>query len=365
MDYRILIDVMNTTHRAAVSQTHDVIKALLVSAKAEADQYSSYELLDDENARDRNEYKYYLAIYQTINTFLEQPRFVGDADDFHNLSVEFANNEDKDYACRILEIGIKCFPESVDLLADYLAYCNDISDISSEEITNEAEKYRCRLNSIPRQNWTWRGFLFPGIYLLEHLEGKAQHKLDKGSESTESMQSEIRNLISDYKRYLPMDERAYVLELRFMKWTGMTLEEQKKMLLQVIVGETPVKRVPRISFELAKIYFEEKDYPRVIEMLMRCLVDGFNDKFDNDIGEVYLMLGMSKISKYYSEYLSSSLYARDDPAKSEAVESIYADFAAYANSESYKRDILACLKILNLQTGVHNKYDITANVPID
>jgi hypothetical protein len=132
MDYRILIDTMVEMHRANVSQTHGVIKTLFRSAKEESGQYASYEFLDDDELINCNEYKYYSAIYKVVNTFLEQSRFIGVADDFHNLAVEFANNEEQDVACRILEIGIKCFPDNVDLLADYLAYCNGITDIESE-----------------------------------------------------------------------------------------------------------------------------------------------------------------------------------------------------------------------------------------
>jgi len=368
MDYRILIDAMRTTHRANVSQTNTVVRSLFASVKTEADLYSSYESIDDDEIQDRNEYKYYLAIYNVINAFLEQTRFIGDADDFHNLSVEFANNEDEDYACRILEVGLRCFPENVDLLADYLAYCNETSDVDHEERKKrieQAEEYRQKLNAIPRSSWGWRGFLFSITYLFEQIEGKAQEKLSTDSDGTLSVQDEIKSLISDYKKYIPMDERAFTLEYRLAKLSESSREKLKKILLVVANGETPVRRVPRIAFELAKLYFDEKDYPRTIEMLERCLVDGFSEKVDGEIGEVYLLLGMSKISKYYSDYQASTLLAEDDSEKKATVESIYSCFASYSNSDSHKRDILTLLKVFNIQTGVYNKYDMAANVPTD
>jgi hypothetical protein len=221
------------------------------------------------------------------------------------------------------------------------------------------------LNEIPRQNWNWRGFLFSGIYLLEHLEGKTQKKINGDLQDTELKKAEIKNLILDYKRYWPTDERAILLEYRFAKFSG-TAPEELTRLLESAIHDTPVRRTLRVAFKLAKIYFDKKKYRETVELLNRCLVDGVNNNDDNDPGEMYLLLAMSKLSKYYSDHIDSgSLFAEDDSAKRETVESIYSDFAAYSNSSAQKRDVLTWLKILNLQTGVHNKFDIAANVSTD
>jgi len=362
MDYRILIEIMKTTNRALVSQTYDTIRDLFNTAKQESIQYA----YDDEiDYKERLDYKHYTSIYNLANTLLEQKRFVGNANDFHNLSVEFANNNDQDYACRILEKGIMCFPTSVDLLADYLAYCNGVNTGMSDETREYAEKCRSSLSKIHIKKWNWRGFLFSITYLLEVYENSNQNYFSIAkTHYADSIDKEIEFLINAYKKYLPGDERAYVMEDRYLVITHDNAKEEmrKEILLPVIQGKTPVNRTTQVAFLLAKIYFDETKYSDTIDLLNSCMADINSDRPDYGINVIYNLLAFSRLSKYYYDYIETGLQADPNSSKEQEAKLIYRDFYSLSQIEPHNHQLLTLLKIFNLQTGISNDYEPEANV---
>ena len=105
-----------------------------------------------------------------------------DSDDFHNKAVDLARSSRYDEAVRMCQAGLKRFPEEIDLLADTVKYASKAGDMDT------AEAHFQKMLAIPRQRWNWRAYTFGFDYLVLHpLQNEAL----------------CRELIADYKRYIP------------------------------------------------------------------------------------------------------------------------------------------------------------------
>ncbi len=127
-------------------------------------------------------------------------RVIGSVDEFHNFAVNYAQTDDKQTACEILKLGLNLYPSSVDLLADFIQYG---VQCGREE---ECEKYFQKLQTIPKELWSWRGFDFSIDYLQNKLE-----RMNSKEEYT-SIRKDMLNLVASFREYMPFDERSYLAE---------------------------------------------------------------------------------------------------------------------------------------------------------
>lgn len=111
----------------------------------------------------------------------------GDQDDYHNLAAECARHSLYGLACKICEAGLVFFPESIDLLSDWIQHATAIGSmdvVAREPLT--------RLLAIDKTRWNWRAFDFTVDYYL-----------------AAGMFEEAENLADDFVLYCPYEERAY------------------------------------------------------------------------------------------------------------------------------------------------------------
>lgn len=127
----------------------------------------------------------------------------GDHGDYHNLAAECARHSLYDLACKICEAGLVFFPESIDLLSDWIQHATAIGSmdvVAKEPLT--------RLLSIDKTCWNWRAFDFTVDYYL-----------------AAGMFEEAESLADDFVLYCPYEERAYfcqaeVYQRRYAKEEG-------------------------------------------------------------------------------------------------------------------------------------------------
>lgn len=127
----------------------------------------------------------------------------GGQNDYHNLAAECARHCLYSLACKICEAGLVFFPESIDLLSDWIQHATAIGSI--DVVTEEP---LTRLLAIDKTRWNWRAFDFTVDYYL-----------------AAGMFEEAENLADDFVLYCPYEERAYycqakVYQRRYAKEEG-------------------------------------------------------------------------------------------------------------------------------------------------
>lgn len=116
-----------------------------------------------------------------------------DVDEVHNLGVKYAQQGNKRKARTVCLEGLERFPYSVDLLADAIEYCSDLGDLETA-----GRCYDTLRTKVPMARWNWRAFTFSAHYLLKR-DPLVNEK-------------EYQWILSQYKAWLPYDERSYLLE---------------------------------------------------------------------------------------------------------------------------------------------------------
>lgn len=116
-----------------------------------------------------------------------------DSDDYHNKAVDYARRDKYREAAKICQQGLRKFPLNVDLMADTIKYSAEAGDMQTAD-----EYYTALKAKVPFRRWNWRAFTFSFDYLL---------KADPIANA-----DECRTIISQYKKYLPHEEKACVAE---------------------------------------------------------------------------------------------------------------------------------------------------------
>lgn len=178
----------------------------------------------------------------------------GDANDFHNASVDLTRKQEFSFAYRLLEVGTHKFPTDTDLLGDLLLY-----GLKCRSYT-ELEKYSDALLKLPKNVWTWRAFHFSIEYLMEGYE-----QADDTSRAV--LEKKILGLLDDYKEHSKFftdqsdREKAYSLKHRFYMIKRDIPSALKT--LQDAIDEIPGK-CPQCALRLADYYFDAGEYDKVI-----------------------------------------------------------------------------------------------------
>lgn len=118
---------------------------------------------------------------------------VMDADDYHNKACGYARKGNLKSGIEVCLKGLKYFPRNVDLLADIIQYSSESGDWSTA-----AKYYGVLRKTIPFHRWNWRAFTFSARYLLD--------------EDPVENEAECRMLISNYKKYIPYEEKICMVE---------------------------------------------------------------------------------------------------------------------------------------------------------
>ena len=220
----------------------------------------------------------YSKIKDVVNYVLNSQTISGDADEYHNASVQLARIEDFDNAVIFLEHGLKRYPRSADILADLLLYgikCRKLSEISPY--------YYAGLSKISKKFWTWRSFHFSIDFLMVYIQYADTEKQEK------AVTQEILSLVSDYKKYYSNDERAYMVEYDYYELINE--KEAAQNALKTAVNNLTV--CPQCALKYADSLFELGKYAEVIPIVEKAL-NVREDQPSISVGYAYFILALSK-----------------------------------------------------------------------
>lgn len=114
-------------------------------------------------------------------------------EDYHNRGVELSRKGNTNNAIEVCEEGLRHFPNDVDLIADIMKYNAEKGDYEHASFYYEIMKTRISI-----ERWNWRAFTFALDYLI--------------GEDPVKNEQECRKLISNYKKYIPYEEKAFMAE---------------------------------------------------------------------------------------------------------------------------------------------------------
>lgn len=317
--------VTNKTARVKISDARLVLENLYQQADGSDDAIDEY-------------YK----IYDLIDFIFQQKTFIGDGDDYHNIAVVCAKQEDYDTACRFLDYGLQYYSYNVDLLADYLKYgmkCN-----KKEECQRAYQSLSTR-----KTHWNWRAYKFAIDYLLELSDIDSIDRSDT-----------IVALITDFQTCLPDEEDAYLVEAEYLQSKKVNNCQGSQhtfvSVLQYATSDSsPVRRTPKCDLMLADYYYTNgTNIEKAIELLERCKKDSVEVQRSVNRNYVYLLSALCKMTQYYDkkEQLDS------DDAQS-LIYNIYHDYhiAALGVNDSRVYDCKKLIESFIRETKVPYPYD--------
>lgn len=176
----------------------------------------------------------------------------GNADRFHNATVELTRIGFYDYAYALAEVGQKRYPKNTDLLGDLLCYgmqCRDLKHL---------EKWYTELCRINKRFWTWRAYQFSFDYWMERLPEANEEEL----EQWESMIVDIFTSFQENFRFLSDKsdcEKAFMMKYEYFTMMG---DESKaeSALKEATTNKDTKNKCPQCALKLADHYFEKGDY---------------------------------------------------------------------------------------------------------
>ena len=260
----------------------DPIIMPVASANKIAQDYLNYieedELGNQEYRRD---------LQKLISNLTNAEEFSGDADDFHNFAVTLAKSKSNDLACKILEYGLKYFPNNVDLLADFLQFGQKCKSLGA------LEKYYAVLKRIPRVRWSWRGFEFSINYLMFLSE---QNASEESEEIRLEREKEMLSIAEDYRKYYPYDEDSYIIESQI--YLESRRNDDEILILQK--GMSMLKACPRCCFRYADIMLNRaNDYDEAMKAILRGLKELNQSQIRVKFGYFYYLSALCKIALYH------------------------------------------------------------------
>lgn len=311
---------------------------------------------------------------EIANQVAQQNEIRGDADEYHNLAVEYTREWD-DYVSgyEIVKKGLSQYPANIDLLADAIYYG------SSAGRYQECEKHVEAMSKLPFAMWNWRAFTFLIDYFLDQLDW-----IPWGEESEKTNHDVIQQQLEKALYFAKLEqkilfgsgevERGYVAEnkVRLMKEKVLRAEaallelqddadigkaeqlrqeaeeEHKKAedVLQIAIDDGHFAAYS-CCLRLADILFERQEYERTIEVCESALKFVQSQPSANTAYFTYL-IALSKDALIY----------RDGAYKDEErVLEVYQDYkcAFELNSsrgrQVYLRNIQDRLSILEAKTG--------------
>lgn len=262
----------------------------------------------------------------------------GSEGDYHNLSVEFSRKDCEPFAAGVAMIGVSIYPMSTDLLADLIKYSQEIGETAMCKYGVD------KLKDIDRQYWTWRTFVFVIDYLKDSMG--TMKSIDEFKGNLE----EAKNLIEDFKKYIPHEERAYVAEAEL----NQNQNNYQAALAALLDGVKNVPVAPQCCMKLADYYLELGQYAKAEEYAKKGILMSIQDQPTISVGYLYYILALSQDAK--------RIIARQEGKSMDSSE-IIAIMTAYETADrlfvnegrvnvSYRKTIDARKIMLEMEEGV-------------
>lgn len=259
--------------------------------------------------------------------------YIGSTDDFHNISVAYASLDLYIEACEVLERGLVEKPMNVDLIADMIGY----STKCGIEGMKRSQRFYKRLNTIPKNKWSWRAFSFSIDYLMEKYE------MTLNPSKRMQLEAEIMELADEFVCMKNSDRAYYDMSEIYRKFGD--LEKEQEILNEAM---EKLNSTQQCRFRLADIEFEKGHYQESIDMLKTCLFD-FRLQDSINKGVAFLILAMSRASICF-EKSKKELLEKDI----EEIKEIYNDIksARSYGLDSFENAANILEKVIEQQTGV-------------
>ncbi len=165
-----------------------------------------------------------------------------DADDYHNKAVELSRKGRFRQAVDVCVDGLGHYPNNVDLIADTIKYASESGDMQKA-----AEYFQILKENIPWQRWNWRAFTFSFDYLMEDDPVKNEEI--------------CREIISNYKAYLPYEEKAYMAESELEAALGNS-ERSMEVLVKTVES---LANASQCALRLADMQLERGRFEDVVK----------------------------------------------------------------------------------------------------
>lgn len=231
-------------------------------------------------------------LYKIADSSLQKDEFIGTSSDFHNVGVECARRNAEDIACDYLERGLKKYPSSVDLLADYIKY-GTVCDRP-----DKCREYYNILAGISKNNWNWRAFRFSIDYLMTELE--------KGNYGDE-IKKEMLTLADEFRQYIPNDENGYLAQAEIHnKFNERELEIS---ILEEAIAK--IAKAPKSLLRLADIYYSSGRLEETLNLLHRCEWDSLEPQMGVSQGYIYYLDGLCQSNILMRELAEENQIERD------------------------------------------------------
>lgn len=262
----------------------------------------------------------------------------GTADDYHNIAVGFARNNDYLSACIVSERGLEKNQYDIDLLSDLLHY-----RLSAGEF-DKCESLYDTLRSIGEFRWTWRAFSFS----LDYLAKKVVHTASE--QEAQSIVTEALRLADDYIARFPED-RAYFDKAELLRAFGGSVDQQEEAILREGINRLRVS--PRCSLRYADILFERGKYTDALKALKRCFVNKFVPQPDINSDYAFLVMAFSKISLLFKNGQKAN-YTEDEVKINDAYKDIHT--AVEGLTGIFAQSAHSAVKAIQAQTGIDYPY---------
>ena len=319
MDYQALLSTIQESHRCQLDQIEQVLTDLVND--------------DNEDSIEKSS-----ALHAISNAIMSCDNCIGTADSYHNVAVAYAREDAEDIACRILEKGLESFPQSVDLLADYIKYMISCSDFSKALTRYE------KLISIPKSRWNWRAFTFSIDFLFARLERENTSK-----ECSETIISAIGELVKEYQNNRPFDEQSFLAEADMQRY----FNEREKEIETLEKAISKLKAAPKCLMRYADIQYEKGEYEKALQAINRCKRDAVEPQLGVNYGYTFYLSALCKIAILFDEI--RGLEEGVSNVQKEQVEGIYEDCKVASQilkSITYKKNIAMLVKVLEIKTKI-------------
>lgn len=333
ISYETVIDMIERTGRVILSHVQEVCERLFAEANAVDEAIEQYCKID-----------------HLMECVISSETIIGNSDFFHNMAVVLARNDAFDYACEILELGLKRNPNSIDLLADYLnygCYCN------------RHEKCETYFNTLYacQDSWNWRAYQFSIDYLLESENYGAKCDIEK-----------INNLVVAFISKNPDKEISFLTKANWLRkmpakerislWGNETYES---VLADVTNGKFEINRTPKCDLNLADYYYSlGTNFTEAYKLLERCKPNSAEIQPSVNRGYVYLLSSLCKMSIYYEKVTNfNSKKAENDPELELLAKDVYEQYhiAAQDVTDLYVYNCRHLIETFICESGIPYPYD--------
>lgn len=329
LNYYVYRQIVQTMKRCDLTTAYEIAEQCVAQK----------ELWYTETVLEENPMMHFRELFKMVTD--ENVEINGDADDYHNLATLYAKNRFIDFACGILDRGLKEYPKSTDLLADYLQY-----GMSCKRF-DECSRYYKQLKEISKERWTWRAYVFSIDYMLSSLQ--QEHGIIS--------HVEVNSLAEEFVKRRDTDEEGLFTQSKvyheFGKFNA-EVDTLKKALDNHIVA-------PKSALRLSDIYFERGEYNKAISLLNRAIANAARPQPPINISYCYLLLALCKIAPLLNEKEDS---ANRISADREGIEERTAEIFEYAHTASQMGglndtlllNLRQMIRLLELRFGVKNPY---------